>query len=571
MMRKLFGLFFGLSILILSNGCSDSSTKKTPQANGPLENYLRQWGTAVVLSDSSSVSGTIKYNTGATASSYTLNGVTYNIGPINLYNYVYSSQTGPTFLSNMVSSVFPAIGYIANIQNSDEYALEHSIPGNPEITKKNAEIRKTPLIAGTNVLKNTEPSILAATLGTGTTYPFYDYNGAAVSAYLLSTGTVTANSRTITVNVYVGTAETSIYGLSAVQAAANAALSNFIGDGGSDSIYGWVTSIYGAEWGTPKFKNLISDNNTISILMFDIDGDGTNGTNGSFTVGYFYPADNFVKSSYAYSNEKIMFSLDLPFMLKFTSSETSWTSTGSYPKKIYSTLAHEFQHMIHFYQKGVLQAVGTSLTEDSTWLDEMCSAVTEDFVANKLDVEGPRGVIDVNSTGSTLNTLGRLPLFNYANNDSLTTWDSALEDYSSVYAFGAYLSRNFGGPELFKNIVQTGNVDVDAINGALTTLSESVSVSADTGTTWTVSAADSVRYIGSSSLTITPQASGNTIYFIVSNTLDSSASAVISGGYSKTVTANATSNTYIKAGTINSATTYNFSLSSGVVITAVAR
>jgi hypothetical protein len=97
------------------------------------------------------------------------------------------------------------------------------------------------------------------------------------------------------------------------------------------------------------------------------------------------------------------------------------------------------------------------------------------------------------------------------------------------------------------------------------------SVTADTGTSWTVSAADSIRYIGSTSLTITPQAGGNDIYFIISNTTSSVATASISSGYSKTVYPSATSNVYIKAGTISGVATYNFSLPAGVVITAVAR
>ena len=301
---------------------------------------------------------------------------------------------------------------------------------------------------------------------------FYNENGGTIHADLLSTGSVTANSRSITVKIYV---DKTLNDANAKKAA-DALLSKFTGNGGNESIYGWVTNIYGSEWGTTGYSDLIADSKTISILLFDIDGDGSTGTNGAFTVGFFYSRDNFKQEAsdddLKYSNENIMFYIDLPFMLKTASSEGSWSTTGAYPNKVYSTLAHEFQHMIHFYQKTVLKS-SSSVISDSTWLDEMCSVSTEDFVADKLGVEGPRGVLDVTSAGSEGNTSGSLPCFNYYNNDSLVTWDSKLYDYASVYAFGAYLSRNFGGPKLFQSIVQTSNTDMTAVTSAISSVAGS--------------------------------------------------------------------------------------------------
>jgi hypothetical protein len=157
---------------------------------------------------------------------------------------------------------------------------------------------------------------------------FYDDTGKIISCDLVTSGTVTANSRTITVKVYVD------HNLNTVNAktAANGVLAKFIGNSGSDSLYGWITSIYGAEWGSTSYSNLISDNKTISIVMFDIDGDGEYGTGGAFAVGYFFGRDNFTRNSshitLKYSNEKIMFAIDLPFMLKKASSESTWSAAG---------------------------------------------------------------------------------------------------------------------------------------------------------------------------------------------------------------------------------------------------
>jgi len=44
---------------------------------------------------------------------------------------------------------------------------------------------------------------------------------------------------------------------------------------------------------------------------------------------------------------------------------------------------------------------------------------------------------------------------------------NVLSSYSINYALGAYLARNFGGAELFQNIVQNSESGIEAINTAL--------------------------------------------------------------------------------------------------------
>lgn len=575
-MRKLFGLFFIFGILFVTTGCSDSTKKTTQQVtDATLEYFLRQWGAAVVLSDSTAAPSQLKYNSGETATDYTVNSVTYKLGSINMYNYQLTSgstvyATGPYFYS-ILSSIVPALYFYRSIQEAENSALENSIPGKKEITEENERISKLPLTKKTAEEMKVEREIVTANESTlpdtTTLYSFYDDAGKTVNAYYLDSGTVTSNGRTVTVKVYVDStwynAETN------AATASKALLKKFIGTGNNDSIYEWVTNIYGSEWGTTQYTNLIADDKTITILLFDIDGDGYSGSNGAFTVGFFYNRDNFIKntassSAIKYSNEKLMFYIDLPYMLKKDSTETSWTTSGLYPNKIYGTLAHEFQHMIHYYQKNIVYS-----SQSSTWLNEMCSVTTEDFIAEKMGVEGPRGIANVNSTGSKYITSGRLPYFIYYNDDSLNIWDNGLADYSVVYAFGAYLSRNYGGPDFFKKIVQTSDTDFDAIKNAM---SGTTDIEKYGSKTWSVSSKDEVKYLSVSSITITPQAGGNTIYFILSNTNTSASSITVKGGsYGRTEAINAGSNTYFNAGTITTATTYTLSLPTGVFATAVAR
>jgi hypothetical protein len=317
---------------------------------------------------------------------------------------------------------------------------------------------------------STSSAVISSSLPIGSSIVFYDNNENAVTGKLLTKGNVAANGRSVTVLVFV---DASLASETNASAAADAVLSKFIGSGSSESIYGWDTNIFGSEWGSyaatiyPSY--FIPDGKTISILLFDIDGDGSDGTNGVFTVGFFWLRDTYLRSlkshyssnstSYnilAHSNQTMMFYIDLPFMLKTLSTEKSWSTTGYYPEEIYGTLAHEFQHMIHWYQKNILYN-----SDSNTWFNEMCSMVAEDFVADKLGVIGPRGVSDISSAGSDGNTDGYLKFFNYHDMHSLTSWLSdsnstySLDDYGSAYAFGAYLARNHGGAPLFSKLVQS--------------------------------------------------------------------------------------------------------------------
>jgi hypothetical protein len=238
----------------------------------------------------------------------------------------------------------------------------------------------------------------------------------------------------------------------------------FLRADGAARIYQWITGIFGDEWGSTQYSGLIGDNDSITILLYDIDGDGTAFIQSGGIVGFFYSKDNFVRSStlggVPYSNERIMFYLDAPML---ATADGGWAITDSWPREVVSTLAHEFQHMIHYYQKDILRSA--SYGSAGVWLNEMCSMVAEDLVSDKLGVPGPRGVDPTisppGSAGVPGNTGGFLPQYNYFNETPVAYWppwnadiDTQLSSYATNYAFGAYLARNFGGADLFRAIVQ---------------------------------------------------------------------------------------------------------------------
>jgi len=240
----------------------------------------------------------------------------------------------------------------------------------------------------------------------------------------------------------------------------------FLKSGASNDIWDWISSIYGVPWGAQSRDYLIasSASSQIDILFYDINGDHS--TNGG-VLGFYYPKDNYKSSFESTSNERLMFYMDS--VLTATPENGTWEFTDKWPAEMISTLAHEFQHMIHFYQKYTLK---NALSE--TWLNEMASMAAEDLIADKIGIDGPRGVDSTDDTaGSAGNINGRLPEFNEYNYLSVTAWYNGslvLASYALNYSLGAYLTRNFGGAELMQKIVQNSKTGSDAIDQALSDL-----------------------------------------------------------------------------------------------------
>ena len=214
-----------------------------------------------------------------------------------------------------------------------------------------------------------------------------------------------------------------------------------------DGIYKGVTTVFGYEYGGgPSGSGGVDGDDEIHMLLYDIDYDYSP-SQSSYVVGYFWAKDFYddavMQSEYGIrSNEAEIFYLDVHFF-------------DQYPDGMYSTMAHEFQHMIHFNKKWVEE------NQDSpTWFNEMCSQVAEDFLYSSL--------------GTTLydsHPTDRLTTFEsgYVNSGA-TDWgntSNVLENYASSYFFGAYLARNYGGAALFNNLLENSYTDIQAVEAAL--------------------------------------------------------------------------------------------------------
>ena len=248
---------------------------------------------------------------------------------------------------------------------------------------------------------------------------------------------------------YFDSSSTSSSDLLLNQAQLNALATQF------DKLYPLMTSLFGYEVGGGSTGDGGRDGyQQVSILLYDVDFDYTAAQAGG-TLGFFWGKDDYPQSvldaagvSYQ-SNYAEMFYLDVHFL-------------DRYPGSMYSTLGHEFQHMIHYNQKSyvtpAVTAAGTP-TYSSVWFNEMCSLVAEDLLVN------PLGITAEDAPSSRLAEFAD----HYAE-AGVTDWlalPNTLKSYASAYAFGGYLLRNYGGAALFGSMVKSNKVDREAISAAL--------------------------------------------------------------------------------------------------------
>ena len=231
-----------------------------------------------------------------------------------------------------------------------------------------------------------------------------------------------------------------------------------------DSMYTPIREVFGPESdkmiGASGFANIsnVSDTGTkVNIVVYDI-RDDYESNDQSGILGYFWAKDYYTSASASYfkdntislSNDGKYFYVDSGFL-------------NEYPNKIYSTLAHEFQHMINFGQKTMKSMENATKQSDivssSTWSNEMMSMVCEDMIQEYLGID----LLD-----SPVYRLLDFAQGYY--NSGLTEWlpgNDVAYSYAGAYAFGAYLARNYGGTSLITQIATNKYVDQEAITQAL--------------------------------------------------------------------------------------------------------
>ena len=129
------------------------------------------------------------------------------------------------------------------------------------------------------------------------------------------------------------------------------------------------------------------------------------------------------------------------------------------PLEANSTAQHEFSHTISKNQKKIVQKAG----DWTYWYGELLAMICEDMMQSYLGIDDS----DTGAGGGMGNTpKARLPQANaLAWVNGISGEDSLA--YASIFQFGAWLTRNFGGAKFIKELAQNAYVDMESVLNAV--------------------------------------------------------------------------------------------------------
>lgn len=186
----------------------------------------------------------------------------------------------------------------------------------------------------------------------------------------------------------------------------------------------------------------VNGDSKVAILCFDVQDDFD--TTGSYVGGYFWAGDLYDQTA---SNRMEIFYIDTYPTMHYPSSNPADVTEA------YSTLAHEFQHMVN-YNRNVLIEGGNDM---DSWLDEGLSMAAEHIIYGTLT--------------SRINYYNTAP--SIKNGHSVLYWDDAgdtLSNYSLSYLFLQYVRVQMNqGNAIFKEILQDTMNDYRAVENAAKT------------------------------------------------------------------------------------------------------
>lgn len=129
------------------------------------------------------------------------------------------------------------------------------------------------------------------------------------------------------------------------------------------------------------------------------------------------------------------------------------------PMEAYSTALHEYSHNISKNVKEISNTVGTSY-----WYNELLAMTCEDMMQSYLEIE------DSDVDGNMICTpKARLPQANMLGYVRGLSGSDSLA-YASIFHFGAWLSRNFGGVKFIKELATNNYADMESILNAINTV-----------------------------------------------------------------------------------------------------
>jgi hypothetical protein len=289
-----------------------------------------------------------------------------------------------------------SLGWIDSLSAASGKA---SISGTPMLREQKLMLLRD---YGTSLRIKTEKGILADTVGEQVSFWAYNFG---TGVYYQTTATCrsrVALSSGSYLNIYVEDAE-----WTRDQSLFTTTILDGIGNEYKNVILPTETTYFG----TPPTGDF-------TILLMDIQDSGGD----SYVSGYF---DSRNENNVSNSNNRHMIYMD---------SKDGTPGNTSF----YGTLAHEFQHFIHYNYDPL----------EDTWVEEGLSGLA-------------RYVCGYGHQTSHVTAFSQAPT------TSLTFWGDDLANYGATYLFILYLSEKYGGAPTIKAIVANQGTGIDGINSAL--------------------------------------------------------------------------------------------------------
>ncbi len=162
-----------------------------------------------------------------------------------------------------------------------------------------------------------------------------------------------------------------------------------------------------------------------------------------FTAGYFFTGDLNLTSVTPNSNQKKIFFLQIDSIATDDESNRAVDTLSA-------TMAHEFQHMIHFWQRG---------NNSDIWLEEAMSGYAE--YINGYRIEDKNNQSKALQANIYFDRVGDIRLDAWhSSSDSEATVNS---HYGKSFLFGIWLAQNYGSSGSVASLLKNKTTDVAAI------------------------------------------------------------------------------------------------------------
>lgn len=166
-----------------------------------------------------------------------------------------------------------------------------------------------------------------------------------------------------------------------------------------------------------------------------------------YTAGYFWSADLFPANLVPESNYRKLFYLQL---------DNDLSDAVVAVNRLASTMAHEFQHMIHYWQK---RKLSTDSYNANGWVDEAMSGYAEHI--NGFRIENQKNQSKALQANKYFELIKNIMLDKWhLDSDS---YDVQSAYYGKAFLFGVWLAQNYGAGGVVQNLLSVQATEKAAI------------------------------------------------------------------------------------------------------------